>query len=700
MKTYSMGWIRIKPCIILILSLLASIAVAAGTIDRKAVVTSHNIQTSDLSQILALGNGEFCFGVDGTGLQTFGGNIMANWAWHSWPLPEGATMDDVPETGTIETGRLVGEMKNASAKKDVSSWMFQNPHKFNMGRFRFVDAQGTPVDSSRISGQSRTLDLWKGIQTAIFRIDGIPVKVTTLVHPALDMLTTRIESELLAGGGLSVALDFSYPIGAARNKLQDPWYGEWEWYDRHTTHVKQNGAGADFIRIMDDDMYMVNWRWSDPGAAFSQDLLKHTTTLTPSAGTSILEFSCSFSQSGIDRLPGFEATVNVCGEMWENYWLSGGAIDLSESTDPRWKELERRMVLSQYLMRSNSAGSWPPAEVALMGMDFWSSQFHMEMIWWHLAHYGLWDRWELADEALGCYETFLPAARKLALQFGYKGAKWGKQVGPEGRTATWSHSFLLHWQQPHPIFFAELEFRLHPTSKTLEKWETIIMETAGYMADFPVLKEDGRYHLTHVCTANENGVGDNPAFENAYWRWALSKAQEWRERMGMERKPHWDEVLKKLAPLPQSDGVYLFCDGWFDSYTKLNGGHPDPLGVCAFLPFVDGVDRETALRTVEKVNAEWQWENMWGWDYPWSAMAAARVGNTEMALDMLLKDTGQNSYTLNGINAGWYFPGNGGLLYAVAMMAAGWDGAPNRHAPGFPDNGKWVVRWEGLKKAL
>ena len=31
------------------------------------------------------------------------------------------------------------------------------------------------------------------------------------------------------------------------------------------------------------------------------------------------------------------------------------------------------------------------------------------------------------------------------------------------------------------------------------------------------------------------------------------------------------------------------------------------------------------------------------------------------------------------------------------MMAAGWDGAAQRHAPGFPANGRWTVRWEQLK---
>ena len=35
---------------------------------------------------------------------------------------------------------------------------------------------------------------------------------------------------------------------------------------------------------------------------------------------------------------------------------------------------------------------------------------------------------------------------------------------------------------------------------------------------------------------------------------------------------------------------------------------------------------------------------------------------------------------------------------AIAMMAAGWDGAPARHAPGFPDDGSWVVRVEGIGK--
>ena len=62
----------------------------------------------------------------------------------------------------------------------------------------------------------------------------------------------------------------------------------------------------------------------------------------------------------------------------------------------------------------------------------------------------------------------------------------------------------------------------------------------------------------------------------------------------------------------------------------------------------------------------------------------------------------KNTYLNNGHNyqtddLPLYLPGNGGLLTAIAMMSAGWDGAPEVRAPGFPQDGNWVVEFEGLK---
>jgi hypothetical protein len=67
--------------------------------------------------------------------------------------------------------------------------------------------------------------------------------------------------------------------------------------------------------------------------------------------------------------------------------------------------------------------------------------------------------------------------------------------------------------------------------------------------------------------------------------------------------------------------------------------------------------------------------------------------------------TKKNRYLPNGHN--WqrqnlacYLPGNGGLLYSIAMMAGGWRGARPGHAPGFPEDGSWSVRWEDLNSSL
>lgn len=83
-------------------------------------------------------------------------------------------------------------------------------------------------------------------------------------------------------------------------------------------------------------------------------------------------------------------------------------------------------------------------------------------------------------------------------------------------------------------------------------------------------------------------------------------------------------------------------------------------------------------------------------------MTAARVGEPELAVEALMMNVQKNTYLPNGHNyqdsrLTLYLPGNGGILTAAAMMAAGWDGAPDIETPGFPKDGNWVVRWEGLK---
>jgi hypothetical protein len=80
---------------------------------------------------------------------------------------------------------------------------------------------------------------------------------------------------------------------------------------------------------------------------------------------------------------------------------------------------------------------------------------------------------------------------------GYEGLRWPKTLGDHERWE-WPNEInpLLIWQEPHPIFFAELEYRAHPTKETLDKWKDAVLGSADFMASYPYYnKREKRYIL-------------------------------------------------------------------------------------------------------------------------------------------------------------------------------------------------------------
>src|SRR6516164_5897386 len=83
--------------------MLLTMAGLAAPIDRHALVTRHNVILTnfDAANPLSVGNGEFCFTVDATGLQTFPGafekttplGTLSDWGWHTFPNPKGWDID-------------------------------------------------------------------------------------------------------------------------------------------------------------------------------------------------------------------------------------------------------------------------------------------------------------------------------------------------------------------------------------------------------------------------------------------------------------------------------------------------------------------------------------------------------------------------------------------------------------------------------
>ncbi len=95
---------------------------------------------------------------------------------------------------------------------------------------------------------------------------------------------------------------------------------------------------------MDNDTYFVHIQRE--GKAEFKELTKHSYILDISEANQF-DFTCGFlKKQSIKPLPNVEKTLNASRLHLQNFWKTGGAVDLSKSDDPRAHELERRIVLS------------------------------------------------------------------------------------------------------------------------------------------------------------------------------------------------------------------------------------------------------------------------------------------------------------------------------------------------------------------
>ena len=699
------------------LFLACILSAAAAPIDRLALVTRHDVVLTnfDATNPLSVGNGGFCFTVDATGLQTFPEafekttplGTLSDWGWHTFPNPNHWSIETYPFKEFPDlNGRLVPYADTTGNKfSPEMKWLRENPHRLDLGQIGFMlkHADGSLATTSDLTDIVQKLDLWNGEIISHFKFDGESVAVETVCHPDGDAIAVRVVSPLVKEKRLAIQIHFPYGTGDVATM-------DWTQPGAHETLLNQpDSHHADFYRKLDNDTYCAAATWTKDASLIY--LAKHQFEIAPSGKKDELELTCAFApwKMASPTLPAFPLVEAATKKHWNTFWKTGGAIDLSGSKDPRWFELERRIVLSEYLTAIQDANEYPPAETGLT-YNSWEGKYHLEMHFWHEAHFALWDRVALLEKSLAWYDRILPRAGATARKQGYLGARWPKMTSPSGAESPSPVGPFLIWEEPHPIFYSELCYRAHPDAVTLAQYREIVFQTADFMASYATWDSNRqRYVLGPVLQCAQEIFPKNktldPTFELTYWRWGLETAQQWRLRLGLPRDPKWDDVLHKLAPLPVADEKYLFTEATPDSYTnpKWNADHPAVLNALSFVPG-PGVDPTTMSNTLDWIWKNWNWPDTWGWDYPAIAMTAARLGEPDRAIDALLLDTPKNHYGLNGHvyqrpGLTIYLPANGGLLYAIALMAAGWDGAPHHNAPGFPDNGQWNVRWEDLKTA-
>ncbi|NHN33443.1 glycoside hydrolase family 65 [Paenibacillus agricola] len=696
-------------------------------IDRKALVTRHNPIIKEILPVspLSVGNGEFAFTADLTGLQSFPEayqmplGTQSQWGWHQTGGSR-YELEDAPMQSFETNGRIVEYPFAPGDKAEVFHWLRQNPHRLQLGQIGlvFLSEEGKQLGIEHLEPLEQQLNLWEGVLTSKYTVSGVPVEVVTCCHPESDQVAFHIESPLLAAGLLQLSIQFP-----SSTQLVEEWRTsiqlEWE-HDTHQTDWTGESANSGrFDRRLDEDSYQVACQWSE---GVMEQQAAHNYRIIPSRNGSsfsiVIEFipapsakpaeylSAESAKPARSAADDFDAVLDASVRHWEQFWLSGGAVELAGSKDPLAHELERRIVLSQFVTAIHCAGSLPPQETGLL-YNSWYGKFHLEMHWWHAVHFALWGRAHLLKKSLGWYNETLHVAQKLAEDQGYAGARWPKMVGPDARQSPSPIGNLLIWQQPHPIIYAELCYRADPSQQTLHEFAEVVEQTAKFMASYAHWDEQGQRYVLGppLIPAQENFAAEetwNPTFELEYWRHALEIAQAWRARLGLEASPEWQRICELLAELPIHEGVYIAHENRPSTFQTDNTDHPSMLGALGILPGKKA-DHNIMKATLQKVMQEWDWPTSWGWDFPMAAMTAGRLGDGQLAVQILLRNEVKNTYLPNGHNYQdaslmAYLPGNGGLLTAVAMMACGWEDGPVSYAPGFPSDGSWQVRWEGLSK--
>ncbi len=702
-----------KALILTLLGLIASVTFADTAIDRQSLITRHSIHydSVDAYSPLTVGNGGFAFTADVTGLQTFPEpyrkngipiETLSRWAWVCEDNPEGYTLSDANVEYTQADGSIMSYPTHSGTP--AGQWLRRNPRTHPLGQIalEWNKPGGTPFVPDDVRVIDQTLDLWHGIINSHYTLSGKPVTVKTACRPDEDTVIVHIESDLIASGDLGIRLAF--PRGHDISVKNTPGF-DWSHPELHRSGLIKP---KQIRRVVNGLEYYVNLN-----RPAEKTETPHTFVVHAGPGERVLELAVNFAvEPRTDVQPDFNCTE----AYWPAFWQSSAVADFSGSSNPLAPKLENRIVLSQYLTAIQMAGDVPPQESGLT-CNTWYGKHHTEMIWWHAAHFPLWGHPELLARNLDWYVSRLPEARKIAEGRNLRGARWAKMVGPDLRESPGGNPLIV-WNQPHPIYLSELLYRASPDAATLERYGPLVQETADCLASMLWLDPERNQYvlgppLWIVQEIYDQSRAQNPAFELAYWRWTLQLAQQWRERRGLKREPLWDDMIARIATLPEKDGKYVAIESNPDTWDNIDSRHDHPgmLMALGMIPRTAAVDHDTMNRTLDAVLAHWDWEvKIWGWDYPMIAMTAARLGRPQDAIEVLLRDGPNNRYLPNGhcpvrplndpdksrYDVAVYLPANGSFLSAVSLMLGGWDGA-ERNYPGFPDDGSWTIKAEGWK---
>jgi hypothetical protein len=244
---------------------------AQQKIDRQAVVNRHNVHINKIDSLssLTVGNGNFAFTVDATGMQSFPHayvngvplGTQSVWGWHSFPNKENLKIEETQQIYEVE-GRKISynvQVKEPERSRKAVEYFRVNPHRLQLGNIglEIKKKDGSLARVDDIKNIRQQLYLWTGIISSSFTVEEIPVRVWTACSQQEDILAFKIESPLINEKRISIRIRFPYPNGQFKDVGNN-----WDTNDAHSSVASPGPNSVVIQRMLDDFKYKISLYWS------------------------------------------------------------------------------------------------------------------------------------------------------------------------------------------------------------------------------------------------------------------------------------------------------------------------------------------------------------------------------------------------------------------------------------------------------
>lgn len=422
------------------------------------------------------------------------------------------------------------------------------------------------VDTSNISGWQQTIDMRRAVhQTSFHTLEKADVSyelcaLRNLPYAGLIRVTVQACKDML----LEVHSGMGIPDDYSQSSIR---YREME-ADGNRMYMLESDATSRFgyRRVASTSSFLFNGEQIKPmydeatrELFFSIQLKKGETFCFSLVGSvcSSRDFFDPYNEAERQVIyavhEGEEALMQAHYRLWDELWQS----DIRIEGDDDAQRIVRFALFNLYSScRGGSRLSIPPMGLSLQGYNghiFWDTELWMYPPMLLLNQ-------DIARSMLDYRFDRLPAARKKALAYGYRGAMFPWESDDSGEEATPTHALTGPFEHHITADIGIACWNYYCVTRDM-RWlqregYPLLKEIADFWASRVTRNQDGSYSIHNVTGADEyaNGVTDN-AFTNGAASLALRYACQAAEICGEKVPEIWRAIGENIRILQFENGV-------------------------------------------------------------------------------------------------------------------------------------------------